>query len=448
MAQPSPSLSPTVSGKDDKQTFNVNTDVANNQYLAGDLTNLNNQSSKISNQRAAQTNGARANTPSASLVAMAHTPQASAVANSSNVNVNQQGFNAQAENLKQLQAQSQGQGPAAQAVQMQTQQATNQGLNAQLAMAGSMRGGNAGEALRQASVGQAQVTGQAANQAAMNTLQSEQQGITNAGTVAGAMQGESLQSAQQQQQNQQFNAGATNTQGLQSQQLQQQTALANQQSTNAQGLQTQQLQQQTALANQQSTNTANLANQQANNQWQTQQDQMISQLQASGMSIEQAQEQANISMAEYATGSAADQYAAQQGHAISQQNADTSSANAAISGISTAADVGTKIAEAASDKRVKKDIKKGDKETSDFLSHLSAKSWNYKDPDKHGIGRHLGVMAQDLEKSKLGRDMVSEGDDGVKMVNYGGAKGMAAIVASMAYLNEKLKKLEEVKGKK
>lgn len=492
------SLAPTSSGKDDKIVYNVDTYVAQNPYLASDLNTINQQAATISGQKASQ-----ANTPSPSLVAQSVagtqaavtksdlSPQAQ-VANAqaakqatayhaNNVAVDQQGFNAQQQNLANLQSQAQGRGPATDAIQLQSKDATDQGLNAQLALAGSMRGGNAGEALRQASIGQAAVTGQAANQAAMNTLQSEQQGITNAGIVAGAMQGESLQRAQQNQQNLQFNAGASNQSALQNQQINQQTALTNAGAKNTSNLQNQQIvnQQnlanaaafnQSALQNQQaitqnsqfnagSVNQSNLqtqnlqqqtalSNQSATNQFQVQQDQLIQSLMSQGMSLEQAQAQANISMAEYATGSLADQYAASQGHAISQQNADTSSANAAISGVATAANIAGQIGQAASDKRVKKDVKKGNRETSDFLEHLSSKSWNYKDPEKHGPGRYLGVMAQDLEKSKIGKKMVSENAEGTKMVNYGGAHGMAAIVASLAHLHDKIKKLESIRARK
>lgn len=411
--------------------FGVNTNIAKNPYLQGDLGQLAAQKAAIQGQTAAQTAA-----PGQYQAAQANTPSASLVAQAAGGNVNQQGFAGQAQNLAMLQQQAQGQGPAADAIRMQTQQTMNQGLNAQMALAGSSRGGNAGEIARQAAMGQAQVTGQAANQQAMNTLQSEQQGITNAGSVAGAMQGESLQQGQMQQQNQQFNAGAANTQGLQTQQLGEQTALANQQAQNQMLGQTQQLGAQTALANTQ-----------AQNQFQVQQDQMVQSLMDQGMTLEQAQQQANIQMAEYASGAAADQYAASQGHAISQQNADTSSASAAIAGLSTAANIAGSIGSAASDERVKKKKKSGDDDVSAFLKHLEAKTWDYKNPEKHGYGRHLGVMAQDLEKSKMGKGMVEEGDDGVKMVNYGGAKGMAAIVAALAHLDKKVKQLESLKGK-
>lgn len=390
-------LTPTV-GTDaaGNTSFAVNTSVAANPYLQGDLSQIKSQQAVVAGQKAAQ-----ATTPSQALTAQ-----------SAGTSVNQTGFNAQAQALKSLQQQAQGGGPAAQAVQMQTQQATNQGINAQLAMAGSQRGGNAGEAMRQASLGQAQVTGQAGAQAAQNTLASEQQGITNVGQVAGAMQGEALGQGQLGQQNNQFNAQSTNQANAQTQALGNQTANANAAQTN---------------------------------QFTEQQNAQIQSLMNSGMSLEQAQQQANISMAEYATGSAADQYAAGQGHAISQQNADTSSANAAIQGLGTVAQIGSGAVSAASDVRAKKNVLSADKDVTEFLKSLAAKTWDYKDPQKHGAGRHLGVMAQDLEKSRMGKDMVKTGPDGVKMVQYGGAKGMAAIVASLAHLAEKMDKLEHAK---
>ena len=443
-------------------SFAVNTGVAANPFLQGDLSQIKNQQAAVAGQHAAQATTpsqaltAQAAGPSALSVAQATTPSQALTAQSGPSNVNSQGFDAQAQALKSLQQQAQGGGPAAQAIQMQTQQATNQGINAQLAMAGSMRGGNAGEALRQASLGQAQVTGQAGAQAAQNTLASEQQGINNVGQVAGAMQGESLGQAQLGQQNNQFNAGATNQANSQTQALGQQTALANAASTNTAGLQTQALGTQTALANTAATNQANaqtqaLGNQTANanaaqqNNFTLQQNAQIQSLMNSGMSLEQAQQQANISMAEYATGSAADQYAAGQGHAISQQNADTSSASAAIQGLGTVASIGSGVASTASDVRAKKNVSSADKDVTDFLKSLAAKTWDYKNPQKHGAGRHLGVMAQDLEKSKMGKGMVKTGPDGVKMVQYGSAKGMAAIVASLAHLAEKMDKLEHAK---
>jgi hypothetical protein len=59
---------------------------------------------------------------------------------------------------------------------------------------------------------------------------------------------------------------------------------------------------------------------------------------------------------------------------------------------------------------------------------------------KNPEGKVTSVMAQDLEKSKLGKQMVVDGPEG-KMVNYG--QGMAPLFAAIAELNQRTKKLEK-----
>lgn len=94
-----------------------------------------------------------------------------------------------------------------------------------------------------------------------------------------------------------------------------------------------------------------------------------------------------------------------------------------------------------SDRSVKKNIRSAkDKdllspnEIDGFLSHLYAKQYNYKD-GKHGKGKQVGIMAQDLENTQLGKQMVEDTPEG-KQVNYG--KGLGLVVASQARLNERL----------
>lgn len=99
---------------------------------------------------------------------------------------------------------------------------------------------------------------------------------------------------------------------------------------------------------------------------------------------------------------------------------------------------------AASDKNMKKDIQASNENMDSFLDALKAYTYEYKDEDKKkpgaGSGKFSGVMAQDLEKSKLGKGMVMDTPDG-KMVDYG--KGFGLMLAANARLNERLKKLEE-----
>jgi hypothetical protein len=58
-----------------------------------------------------------------------------------------------------------------------------------------------------------------------------------------------------------------------------------------------------------------------------------------------------------------------------------------------------------SDKRLKKDIEDGDSEASKALKGLRAYSYRYKD-ERHGKGRRVGIMAQDLEKAGLGHAVI------------------------------------------
>ena len=107
---------------------------------------------------------------------------------------------------------------------------------------------------------------------------------------------------------------------------------------------------------------------------------------------------------------------------------------------------------ALSDKNSKQSMKSySDKSIKkDFLDKLEAYTYEYKDKykddPKAGEGRHMSVMAQDLEKAgPLGKNMVKENEEGVKMVDY--AKGYGAILAAQAHLNKRLDELEK-KSKK
>lgn len=92
-----------------------------------------------------------------------------------------------------------------------------------------------------------------------------------------------------------------------------------------------------------------------------------------------------------------------------------------------------------SDRRAKKDIKPADDKMKGFLDNLNAYDWKY----KGGDGKtNNGVMAQDLEKSDVGREMVMDTPKG-KMVDYG--KGLASILAAQSMLNKRLDALEKKK---
>lgn len=118
------------------------------------------------------------------------------------------------------------------------------------------------------------------------------------------------------------------------------------------------------------------------------------------------------------------------------------SANSGVSG----ADVS-----AMSDERQKAGVSNGDPKLRSFYDALEAHSYRYKDPSAPGAGegRYVSPMAQELEKSEIGKTMVTDTPEG-KMVDYG--KGFGAMLAGQAEFHDRLKKVEAAlaakKGKK
>lgn len=92
----------------------------------------------------------------------------------------------------------------------------------------------------------------------------------------------------------------------------------------------------------------------------------------------------------------------------------------------------------ASDKRVKKDVKK-----KSFVDAMADKvhgvTFTYK--PEHGGTKHAGVIAQDIEKVFPG--VVAKGNDGVKRVDTG-----HAALATMGVVSELARRLKEIEGKK
>lgn len=95
-----------------------------------------------------------------------------------------------------------------------------------------------------------------------------------------------------------------------------------------------------------------------------------------------------------------------------------------------------------SDEAHKENIKSGAKDVQKFLDALAAKSYNYKDASKPGAapGKRVGIIAQDLEKSDMGKALVIESPNG-KMVDT--IQGFGAVLAAQSELNKRLKKLEK-----
>ena len=90
------------------------------------------------------------------------------------------------------------------------------------------------------------------------------------------------------------------------------------------------------------------------------------------------------------------------------------------------------IASYISDKNLKKDIKGGEADVDEMLDKLKPYSYKYKDP-KHGEGDQNSVMAQDLEKSKLGKKMVVNTSQG-KVIDY--TKALPTMLSALARMKK------------
>jgi hypothetical protein len=124
-------------------------------------------------------------------------------------------------------------------------------------------------------------------------------------------------------------------------------------------------------------------------------------------------------------------YNADSGVGTSKDQADAAKSGGLISGIGAAFG-------AFSDERLKTDITDGRHEVDRMLDELLPKEYAYKD-QKHGEGRRVGIMAQDLEKSEAGRKVVYELPEGKALdIN----KGLSAALASVARLNERVRAIE------
>lgn len=88
-----------------------------------------------------------------------------------------------------------------------------------------------------------------------------------------------------------------------------------------------------------------------------------------------------------------------------------------------------------SDERVKRDVHEvSPRELLELADSLRAVTFRYKNGEGSdgGKARHAGVMAQDLERSKLGRTLVSKDSRGVRSVDYAGLAALMAAAAAPA----------------
>ena len=85
---------------------------------------------------------------------------------------------------------------------------------------------------------------------------------------------------------------------------------------------------------------------------------------------------------------------------------------------------------AFSDERLKSDVEEiTPDDLVELKSSLKARMFRYRSPE-HGQGQWAGVMAQDLERSKLGRTLVVEDDKGQKQIDI--TKAVSLLLATLA----------------
>ncbi len=118
---------------------------------------------------------------------------------------------------------------------------------------------------------------------------------------------------------------------------------------------------------------------------------------------------------------------------IAQANNESNTQNGMLS-------MGSSILGKLSDERAKQDVRPADREIEDFLSALAAKRYRYKQGLGEAAGEQFGVMAQDAEKTRVGKTMVKERPDGLKTLD--GRSGLGVLLAAMANMHERLGKVE------
>lgn len=93
-----------------------------------------------------------------------------------------------------------------------------------------------------------------------------------------------------------------------------------------------------------------------------------------------------------------------------------------------------------SDENFKTNIQSASSPIHDFLNKINAHQYEYKHPDQDGVGTFHSPMAQELEKTELGKQAVIETPRG-KMVNYG--RLSAVNLAAVSVVHREQQKLEK-----
>lgn len=148
-----------------------------------------------------------------------------------------------------------------------------------------------------------------------------------------------------------------------------------------------------------------------------------------GFTRDAAQAQANMAMEEMIAGN----WRTMMSSMLGQQESSDGVAGGILGALGT---LGAGGLIAASDENVKRNVKDATKLLDDFVSNLDEKEFEYNDePGK----KTYGIMAQSLEKSKVGKSLVKK-VKGVKHVDV--ARGMGTALAALKRLADRVGDLE------
>lgn len=301
-----------------------------------------------------------------------------------------------------LQARAMGQGGPSQA-EMQMRQGMGDIARQQRAAAAGARGMSPALAQKMAAQNIAQAQQGMVGQTGMLRAQEQAQAQQSLGSVLSGARGQDIGMTQLGQQGSMFNAGQFNQALGQNAGFQQQAGLANQQAAlQAQGQQD--AMQQFFMGNQLGIDANQFAATQGYEQMRS--------------SNENAEMATNAGIAD--------------GNANRGQRA--------FGGVVGAA--GSALGGVLSDERQKTNVDRGNKvgkHLGEFLSKLDPVAFDYKD-EKFGKGRHYGFMAQDAERSALGKALVMETQHG-KMIDTN--KALMASLAAASHLSKRLDKMED-----
>jgi len=280
---------------------------------------------------------------------------------------------------------------------------------------------------------------QAQNQFALTDVANQQQ--MNLANLENQQQA-NLANMQALNQANQYNTGAQNQFALSQAEMNQQANLAQAQYNQQMGLANMDAANQFALNQAQLQQQTNLANQQA----QLSQTGLNDQFTAQMLGVE-----GSLAQQQFANQQAYDTLAVQQNLGVQDlnlQNKAMAEAEKARIRAQTE-DSFNPLGKILSDEKAKN--KKGlalEKDLDELLEAAKGYEYNY----KKGLGentedRHFGPMAQNLEKSKIGKSLVSNDEEtGLKKVEYG--KVIGSLLSINSYFNDKIKELESKINKK